>query len=102
MIPGVYCPGFEEKPKALWWHTGEVSPLRVAHFSGSTCCQLVICGDFLQLPPVPDMDGRTSLSLTSKFAFAADTWARCMGQPMILRQVFRQKDQGTVDLLDFP
>lgn len=62
--------------------------------------QLVICGDFLQLPPVPEMDGRTSLPIPATFAFASQMWMQCMGRPMFLRQVFRQKDHVFVDLLN--
>ena len=51
--------------------------------------QLVITGDFFQLPPVPD-DGRQS-----KFAFEAESWSQCVSTTIKLDSVFRQKDQGT-------
>jgi ATP-dependent DNA helicase PIF1 len=50
--------------------------------------QLVITGDFFQLPPVPDK-GRES-----KFAFEAESWSRCISHTIELTNVFRQKDQG--------
>lgn len=60
--------------------------------------QLVISGDFCQLPPVPDSwNGRP---VPVKFAFEADTWQRCMGRPVVLRHVFRQKDEAFVGMLN--
>jgi len=50
--------------------------------------QLVITGDFFQLPPVPD--GPREM----KFAFEAESWSRCIQHTIKLTNVFRQKDQG--------
>jgi ATP-dependent DNA helicase PIF1 len=50
--------------------------------------QLVITGDFFQLPPVPDY-GREA-----KFTFEAQSWNRCITHTIKLSNVFRQKDQG--------
>ena len=50
--------------------------------------QLVITGDFFQLPPVPDY-GRVS-----KFCFDAATWNTSIEHTIGLTQVFRQKDPG--------
>ena len=50
--------------------------------------QLVITGDFFQLPPVPDY-GRIA-----KFAFDAATWNTSIDHTIGLTQVFRQKDPG--------
>lgn len=44
------------------------------------------CGDFFQLPPVPDRHDRTSV-----FTFQAKTWNRCIPKVVALTQVFRQK-----------
>ena len=57
--------------------------------------QLVITGDFFQLPPVPDY-GREA-----KFTFEAESWNRCVGHTIKLSSVFRQKDQGTPPLILF-
>ena len=57
--------------------------------------QLVITGDFFQLPPVPD-SGRLA-----KFAFDAATWNTSIEHTIGLTQVFRQKDPGKVFLLVF-
>ncbi|WPG99866.1 ATP-dependent DNA helicase PIF1 [Acrodontium crateriforme] len=48
--------------------------------------QLVITGDFFQLPPVPD-SGRVA-----KFAFDASTWSTAIDYTIGLTHVFRQKD----------
>ena len=50
--------------------------------------QLVITGDFFQLPPVPDY-GRVA-----KFSFDAATWNTSIEHTIGLTQVFRQKDPG--------
>ena len=50
--------------------------------------QLVITGDFFQLPPVPD-SGKMA-----KFAFDASTWSTTIEHTIGLTQVFRQKDPG--------
>lgn len=50
--------------------------------------QLVITGDFFQLPPVGEK-GRES-----KFAFEAKSWNQCISHTIELTNVFRQKDQG--------
>ena len=50
--------------------------------------QLVITGDFFQLPPVPEK-GRMA-----KFAFDADTWNTTIEHTIGLHHVFRQKDPG--------
>jgi hypothetical protein len=50
--------------------------------------QLVVTGDFFQLPPVPDY-GREA-----KFTFEAQKWKECIPHTIKLTNVFRQKDQG--------
>lgn len=61
-------------------------PLPAHKLTGSTRLQLVITGDFFQLPPV------TKGQKTPKFAFEADNWAKCIKRTVNLTQVFRQKD----------
>jgi ATP-dependent DNA helicase PIF1 len=53
--------------------------------------QLVITGDFFQLPPVPDNDSK---SRGAKFAFDAGTWPTAVHHTIGLTEVFRQKDPG--------
>lgn len=52
--------------------------------------QLIITGDFFQLPPVPERDK----SRESKFAFDAATWNTSIDHTIGLTQVFRQRDPG--------
>lgn len=51
--------------------------------------QLVITGDFFQLPPVPD-----SKVKEAKFAFEAATWNTSIDHTIGLTEVFRQRDPG--------
>ncbi|KAH3666318.1 hypothetical protein OGAPHI_004507 [Ogataea philodendri] len=55
--------------------------------------QLVLTGDFFQLPPV-------SLSKTgaAKFCFDAQGWKECIDETILLTKVFRQKDDS--DLIE--
>lgn len=50
--------------------------------------QLVITGDFFQLPPVPDK------GKVAQFAFDASTWTTAVEYTIGLHHVFRQKDPG--------
>ncbi|EFQ24939.1 DNA repair and recombination protein pif1 [Colletotrichum graminicola M1.001] len=58
--------------------------------------QLVITGDFFQLPPVPDGDK----SRESKFAFEAATWNTAIEHTIGLTQVFRQRDPVFANMLN--
>ncbi|KAM4829769.1 ATP-dependent DNA helicase PIF1 [Thomomys bottae] len=55
--------------------------------------QLIICGDFLQLPPV------TKGSQSPQFCFQAKSWRRCVPVTLELTEVWRQADQTFVSLL---
>lgn len=63
--------------------------------------QLVLSGDFCQLPPVPGRDRRIP-----SFAFESNAWARCFsekddyGSVYRLTKVFRQSDQTFVNMLN--
>lgn len=54
--------------------------------------QLVITGDFFQLPPVPDY------GKVAKFSFDAATWNTSIEHTIGLTQVFRQKDPGKLHI----
>lgn len=58
--------------------------------------QLVITGDFFQLPPVPDFNQK---SRGVKFAFDATTWGTAIHHTIGLTEVFRQKDPGKLDIV---
>ncbi|KAJ6081332.1 hypothetical protein N7499_006206 [Penicillium canescens] len=57
--------------------------------------QLVVTGDFFQLPPVPEGSNREA-----KFAFAAATWTTCIQHTILLTNVFRQKDPEFAEMLN--
>ncbi|CAE6496469.1 unnamed protein product, partial [Rhizoctonia solani] len=61
--------------------------------------QLVICGDFFQLPPVPDYDEAKTGRYTD-FAFRAQSWKRAVPLTITLTQVFRQKQPQLIDMLN--
>lgn len=59
--------------------------------------QLILSGDFFQLPPVPEQDSTTVIPPT--FTFDALSWSRCVDEPVVLTKVFRQKDTKFIDML---
>lgn len=54
--------------------------------------QLILCGDFFQLPPVVKAEDR-------RFAFETSSWLRCGLTNIELTIVKRQSDQSLVDIL---
>ncbi|CRG84452.1 DNA repair and recombination protein pif1, mitochondrial [Talaromyces islandicus] len=57
--------------------------------------QLVVTGDFFQLPPVPETSTREA-----KFAFDAATWCTSIQHTILLTHVFRQKDPAFAEMLN--
>lgn len=57
--------------------------------------QLILCGDFLQLPPVVD-----KAKTGKKFCFQSPCWDKCIELCFELKQVHRQKDQEFVSILN--
>lgn len=57
--------------------------------------QLVVTGDFFQLPPVPDGSNREA-----KFAFSAATWNTSIQHTILLTHIFRQKDPEFASMLN--
>ncbi|XP_072525236.1 ATP-dependent DNA helicase PIF1 [Salminus brasiliensis] len=55
--------------------------------------QLIVCGDFLQLPPVTKGKEKTS------FSFQARSWRKCIHVNMELTEVRRQTDRAFISLL---
>jgi ATP-dependent DNA helicase PIF1 len=58
-----------------------------------TVAKLVICGDFFQLPPVPDQICRDT-GVPVSFAFEARCWDLAVPTKISLTKVFRQKEEG--------
>lgn len=56
--------------------------------------QLVVTGDFFQLPPVPEKNS------IAKFAFDAATWNTTIEHTILLTHVFRQKDPAFANMLN--
>ena len=56
--------------------------------------QIVITGDFFQLPPVPDNNK------IAKFAFDAASWSTSIQHTIGLHHVFRQKDPVFAGMLN--
>jgi ATP-dependent DNA helicase PIF1 len=52
--------------------------------------QLLLCGDFLQLPVV----------LSNKFCFESPVWATCISKVIMLDEVIRQKDKTFISVLN--
>ncbi|CEP62043.1 DNA helicase LALA0_S04e06458g [Lachancea lanzarotensis] len=59
--------------------------------------QVVLTGDFFQLPPVADRDPRSE---RPTFCFESKVWKQAIDNTICLTQVFRQKDPELVELLN--
>ncbi|KKK19908.1 putative mitochondrial DNA helicase (Pif1) [Aspergillus ochraceoroseus] len=57
--------------------------------------QLVVTGDFFQLPPVPEGHNREA-----KFSFAAASWNTAIEHTILLTHVFRQRDPEFAEMLN--
>ena len=58
--------------------------------------QLIICGDFFQLPPVVSKEKEKE----RRFAFETSCWQRCGLTNIELTQVKRQSDQSLIEILN--
>ncbi|KYN45018.1 ATP-dependent DNA helicase PIF1 [Trachymyrmex septentrionalis] len=56
--------------------------------------QLILCGDFFQLPPVSKTNDK------AKFCFQSEAWQKCVHFNFELRIVHRQKDEAFVKILN--
>lgn len=56
--------------------------------------QLVVCGDFFQLPPV------TKKGISKSFCFDTSAWTKTINCTVELTHVYRQSDPEFVDLLN--
>ena len=55
--------------------------------------QLILCGDFLQLPPVVKPGQKR------QFCFQSPAWCKCISQTLQLDDVKRQDDSQFIDIL---
>ncbi|CAI4063567.1 DNA helicase SKDI_08G0740 [Saccharomyces kudriavzevii IFO 1802] len=58
--------------------------------------QLVLTGDFFQLPPVAKKDENNVV----KFCFESNMWKRCVQKTILLTKVFRQQDNELINILN--
>lgn len=76
---------------------GNGAPFRDGPFGG---LQVIVCGDFFQLPPVSASDHKYSKSPDKFFAFDSNTWKDTIKRTFMLRVVHRQSDRKFVGLLN--
>lgn len=67
--------------------------------------QLILCGDFFQLPPVVKQDRGNIFEAKNKpppnrFCFQSKSWRNCIQLSFELRQIYRQKDPKFVEILN--
>lgn len=62
--------------------------------------QLILCGDFLQLPPVSKNENKSNNRGTI-FCFQTPVWEKCIELSYELKEVHRQKDSNFVKILNF-
>jgi ATP-dependent DNA helicase PIF1 len=60
--------------------------------------QLILSGDFFQLPPVSKKSSVGQAPLAN-FAFDAQSWTECVHKTVVLQTVFRQKESGRLILI---
>lgn len=65
--------------------------------------QLILCGDFLQLPPVikNSYGSQQSQSQQKRFCFQSSTWEKVISVSYELKTVHRQKDPEFIRILNF-
>ncbi|CAE6435818.1 unnamed protein product [Rhizoctonia solani] len=61
--------------------------------------QLIICGDFFQLPPVPEQT-YIDAGIPTRFAFQAREWDWAVPNKFRLTRVFRQHDPKFINMLE--
>lgn len=63
--------------------------------------QLILCGDFLQLPPVVKPAAGSQQAQSKRFCFQSETWAKVITMSYELKTVHRQKDSEFIRILNF-
>ena len=62
--------------------------------------QVIVCGDFLQLPPVAPSEARLQRSKEKYFAFESKVWKKAIKTTFVLRTVHRQDERAFVGMLN--
>lgn len=62
--------------------------------------QVIISGDFFQLPPVPEKGDGMDYSIDPLFAFEAGCWTEAWPETFKLTKVFRQEEPRLINLLN--
>lgn len=66
--------------------------------------QLILCGDFFQLPPVVKresrLDNKPIQPPRNRFCFQAKSWNSCIQDAFELKKVYRQKDVKFIEILN--
>ncbi|XP_066257845.1 ATP-dependent DNA helicase PIF1 [Euwallacea similis] len=62
--------------------------------------QLILCGDFFQLPPVTKPMPGEKVAAPPKFCFQTRSWRNCMLNTFELKQVHRQTDNKFITILN--
>jgi hypothetical protein len=99
---GIHCSGGSKEQRTLWRDTGAFRPLFLLPkclYLNLPFIKLIISGDFFQLPPVPGKSHE--FHQESSFAFEAQSWDKCVGEPVVLNRVFRQTDTGRLKAPQF-
>ncbi|GAA5967735.1 hypothetical protein JCM3765_000015 [Sporobolomyces pararoseus] len=90
MVDGILFDKLAEIGSALKKRGGKSTVASSKPFGG---IQLIVTGDFFQLPPV-------TKGVTPTFAFEAKAWRSAIDHTVNLTQVFRQKDTTFIDMLN--
>lgn len=89
--------------------SGVMDMIRLRLLQADAKCQLLVCGDFLQLPPVIRQSERQQfayqhpgirLSSVYGFAFESEAWQRFDFYPYVLEEVKRSSDTLFISMLD--
>lgn len=62
--------------------------------------QLILCGDFLQLPPVTKTFNDKANDQSKRFCFQTETWSKVISVSFELKTVHRQKDPEFIRILN--
>lgn len=87
-------PDFFQKLSVICRHSRSRFSSQYGHFGG---IQLIVFGDFFQLPPVHKSGERNESGVL--FAFELDIWKNTFKHTILLKEIFRQNDTSFIDML---